>query len=54
MEARHKLVVATRVVKINEHEKKFTKRLVQKAQQRTGKTVKVLLVNRRFIDKVLL
>jgi hypothetical protein len=54
MEARHKLVVAARVVKINEHEKKFTKRLVQEAQQRTGGAVKVLLVDRGFIDGVLL
>jgi len=54
MEARHKLVVAARVVKINEHEKKFTKRLVREAQQRTGGGVKVLLVDRGFIDGVLL
>jgi hypothetical protein len=54
MEARHKLVVAARVVKINEHEKNFTKGLVQEAQQRTGGAVKVLLVDRGFIDGVLL
>ena len=54
MEARHKLVVAARVVKINEQEKKFTKRLVREAQQRTGGGVKVLLVDRGFIDGVLL
>ncbi len=54
MEARHKLVVAARVVKINEHEKKFTKRLVGEAQRRTGGAVKVLLVDRAFIDGVLL
>jgi hypothetical protein len=54
LEARHKLVVAARVVKINEPEKKFTKRLVQEAQQRTGGAVKVLLVDRAFIDGVLL
>ena len=53
MEARHKLVVAARVVKINEHEKRFTKRLVQEAQERTGGAVKVLLVDRGFIDGVL-
>jgi len=54
MEARHKLVVAARVVKINEHEKNFTKGLVQEAQQRTGGAVKVLLVDRGFIDGVVL
>ncbi|MFH1757977.1 MAG: transposase [Pseudomonadota bacterium] len=54
MEARHKLVVAARVVKINEHEKNFTKGLVWEAQQRTGGAVKVLLVDRGFIDGVLL
>lgn len=54
MEARHKLVVAARVVKINEQEKKFTKELVQEAQRRTGGAVKVLLVDRGFIDGVLL
>ncbi|MCX5914646.1 MAG: transposase, partial [Deltaproteobacteria bacterium] len=54
LEARHKLVVAARMVKINEQEKKFTKRLVQEAQERTGGRVKVLLVDRAFIDGVLL
>jgi len=54
MEARHKIVVAARVVKINEHEKNFTKKLVWEAQQRTGGAVKVLLVDRGFIDGVLL
>jgi hypothetical protein len=54
MEARNKLVVAARMVKINEHEKKFTRRLVQEAQERTGGAVKVLLVDRAFIDGVLL
>jgi len=54
MEARHKLVVAARMVKINEHEKSFTKRLVREAQERTGGAVKVLLVDRGFIDGVLL
>jgi hypothetical protein len=54
MEARHKLVVAARMVKINEHEKSFTKRLVQEAQERTGGAVEVLLVDRAFIDGVLL
>jgi len=54
MEARHKIVVAARVVKINEHEKNFTKELVREGQQRTGGKVKVLLVDRGFIDGVLL
>ena len=54
MEARHKIVVAARVVKINEHEKNFTKELVREAQRRTGGAVKVLLVDRGFIDGVLL
>ena len=54
MGARHKIVVAARVVKINEHEKNFTKELVREAQQRTGGAVKVLLVDRGFIDGVLL
>jgi len=54
MEARHKIVVAARVVKINEHEKNFTKELVREAQKRTGGAVKVLLVDRGFIDGVLL
>lgn len=42
MEARHKLVGAARGVKINEQEKKFTKKLVREAQERTGGAVKVL------------
>jgi hypothetical protein len=54
LEARHKLVVAARMVKINEHEKRFTKRLVREAQERTGGAVRVLLVDRGFIDGVLL
>jgi hypothetical protein len=54
MEARHKIVVAARVVKINEHEKNFTKELVREAQQRTGGAVRVLLVDRGSIDGVLL
>jgi len=54
MEAKHKIVVAARVVKINEHEKNFTKELVREAQQRTGEGIKVLLVDRGFIDGVLL
>ena len=54
MEARHKIVVAARVVKLNEHEKNFTKELVREGQQRTGGAVKVLLVDRGFIDGVLL
>ena len=54
LEARHKLVVAARMVKINEHEKCFTKRLVREAQERTGGAVRVLLVDRGFIDGVLL
>jgi hypothetical protein len=54
MEARHKMVVAARVAKINEHEKNFTKEWVREAQQRTGGAVKVLLVDRGFIDGVLL
>ena len=54
MEARHKMIVAARVVKINEHEKNFTKELVREGQQRTGGKVKVLLVDRGFIDGVLL
>lgn len=54
LEARHKLVVVARMVKINEHEKRFTKRLVREAQKRTGGGVKVLLVDRAFIDGVLL
>jgi hypothetical protein len=54
MEARHKIIVAARVVKINEHEKNFTKELVREGQQRTGGKVKVLLVDRGFIDGVLL
>jgi hypothetical protein len=54
MEAKHKIVVAAQVVKINEHEKNFTKELVREAQQRTGGAVKVLLIDRGFIDGVLL
>ena len=54
MEARHKIVVAARVVKINEHEKNFTKGLVREGQRRTGGAVKVLLVDRGFMDGVLL
>jgi len=54
MEARQKIVVAARVVKINEHEKNFTKELVREAQQRTGGAVNVLLIDRGFIDGVLL
>jgi len=54
LEARHKIVVAARMVKINEHEKNFTKELVREGQRRTGDKVKVLLVDRGFIDGVLL
>ncbi len=54
MEARHKIVVAARVVKINEHEKNFTKEMIKEAQHRTGGKLKVLLVDRGFIDGVLL
>jgi hypothetical protein len=54
MEARHKLVVAARVVKIHEHEKNFTKGLVREAQRRTGGAVRILLVDRGFIDGGLL
>jgi hypothetical protein len=54
MEGRHKIVVAARVVIINEHEKNFIKELIREAQQRTGGTVKVLLVDQGFIDGVLL
>jgi len=51
---RHKIVVGARVVKINEHEKNFTKELVKEGQRRTGGRLKVLLVDRGFIDGVLL
>jgi hypothetical protein len=54
LEAKHKMVVAARVVKINEHEKNFTKELVKEGQRRTGGKVKVLWVDRGFIDGVLL
>jgi len=54
MEAKHKIVVAARVVKINEHEKTFTKEMVREGQQRTGGKLKVLLVDRGFIDGVVL
>jgi hypothetical protein len=54
LEAKHKIVVAARVVKINEHEKNFTKEMVKEAHRRTGGKVKVLLVDRGFIDGVLL
>jgi hypothetical protein len=54
LEARDKIVVAARVVKINEHEKNFTKEMVKEAQQRTGRKMKVLLVDRGFIDGTLL
>jgi len=54
LEARDKIVVAAWVVKINEHEKNFTKEMVKEAQHRTGGKVKVLLVDRGFIDGTLL
>ena len=54
LEAKHKIVVAARVVKINEHEKNFTREMIKEAQHRTGGNVKVLLVDRGFIDGVLL
>jgi hypothetical protein len=54
MEARHQIVVAARVVKINEHERNFTEELVKEGQRRTGGGVKVLLVDRGFMDGVLL
>jgi hypothetical protein len=54
LEGRDKIVVAARVVKINEHEKNFTKELIKEAQQRTNGKVKVLLVDRGFIDGTLL
>jgi len=47
-------VVAARVVKINEHEKNFAKGLVKEGQRRTGRKVKVLVVDRGFMDGVLL
>jgi hypothetical protein len=54
LEASHRIVVAARVVQINEHEKNFTKEMVKEAQRRTDRRVKVLLVDRGFIDGVLL
>lgn len=54
LEARHRIVVAARVVKINEHEKHFTKEMIKEAQHRTGGKLKVLLVDRGFIDGRLL
>jgi hypothetical protein len=54
LEAKHKIVVAARVVKINEHEKNFTREMIKEAQRRTGGKLKVLLVDRGFIDGVLL
>ena len=54
LEAKQKRVVAARVVKINEHEKNFTKEMIKEAQHRTGGKLKVLLVDRGFIDGVLL
>jgi len=54
LEAKQKMVVAARVVKINEHEKNFTKEMIKEAQHRTGGKLKVLLVDRGFIDGVLL
>jgi hypothetical protein len=54
LEAKHKIVVAARVVKINEHEKNFTQEIIKEAQHRTGGKVKVLLVDRGFIDGTLL
>jgi hypothetical protein len=45
MESRDKMMVATRVVKINEHEKNFTKELVPEVQQRTSGAVNPLLVD---------
>ncbi len=54
MEARDKIVVAARVVKINEHEKNFTKEMIKEAQQRTGGAMRVLLVDGGFIDGRLL
>ncbi len=54
LEASHKIVVAARVVKINEHEKTFTQEMIKEAQHRTGGKVKVLLVDRGFIDGTLL
>lgn len=54
MEARQKIIVAARLVKIHEHEKPFTKELIREGQQRTGGAVRVLLIDRGFIDGVLL
>jgi len=54
LEAKDKIVVAARVVKINEHEKNFTKEMIREAQHRTGGKVRVLLVDRGFIDGTLL
>jgi hypothetical protein len=54
LEAKDKIVVAARVVKINEHEKNFTKEMIREGQRRTDGEVKVLLVDRGFIDGVLL
>lgn len=53
LEAKHRIVVVACVAKINEHEKNFTKELVKEGQRRTGGKVKVLLVDRGFIDGIL-
>jgi len=54
LEARQKIVVSARVVKINEHEKSFTQEMIKEAQHRTGGKLNVLLVDRGFIDGTLL
>lgn len=50
MEAKRKMVVGAKVVKINEHEKNWTRELIVEAQRRTNGAIKYLLVDRGFID----
>lgn len=51
-EVKLRLVVAAKVVKIQQHESLFTLKLVQQAQQNLGDTcpIKVLLMDRGFLD----
>ncbi|MBI3600361.1 MAG: transposase [Nitrospinae bacterium] len=56
MEAKSKIIVAAKVVKINEHESQFTMEMIREAQRNIGSNVKIkrLLIDRGFIDGVTL
>lgn len=56
MEAKNKIIVAAKVVKIHEHESQFTMEMIKEAQRNIDSNVKIkrLLIDRGFIDGVIL